>query len=101
MTPSQPLHGQRIPLADLLPAEKIDESQWCVLCTGGAEVVALLKTGSAFYALLLLRVCMAKAVIEDSGAVIMPVCALGRRRVRNQRCLTWASRQSGRTGIRS
>lgn len=61
------------PLADLLPAEKIEE---LVVRTrnGGAEVVALLKTGSAFYAPSAAAARMAKAVIEDSGAV-MPVCA--------------------------
>jgi malate dehydrogenase len=41
---------------------------------GGAEVVALLKTGSAYYAPSAAAARMAKAVIEDSGAII-PVCA--------------------------
>jgi len=61
------------PLSDLLPAEKIEE---LVVRTrnGGAEVVALLKTGSAFYAPSAAAARMAKAVIEDSG-VVMPVCA--------------------------
>lgn len=61
------------PLADLLSAEKIEE---LVVRTrnGGAEVVALLKTGSAYYAPSAAAARMAKAVIEDSGAV-MPVCA--------------------------
>ncbi|GAB3229910.1 malate dehydrogenase [Glycomyces halotolerans] len=61
------------PLADLLPAEKIDE---LVTKTrkGGAEIVALLKTGSAYYAPSAAAARMAKAVAEDSGAV-MPVCA--------------------------
>jgi malate dehydrogenase len=61
------------PLTDLLPADKIEE---LVVRTrnGGAEVVALLKTGSAFYAPSAAAARMAKAVIEDSGA-IMPVCA--------------------------
>ncbi|MBB5871588.1 malate dehydrogenase [Allocatelliglobosispora scoriae] len=61
------------PLADLLPAEKIEE---LVVRTrnGGAEVVALLKTGSAYYAPSAAAARMAKAVAEDSGA-IMPVCA--------------------------
>ena len=39
-----------------------------------SEVVALLKTGSAYYAPSAAAARMAKAVIEDSGAV-MPVCA--------------------------
>ncbi|HEU5128850.1 MAG TPA: malate dehydrogenase [Glycomyces sp.] len=61
------------PLADLLPAEKIDE---LVTKTrnGGAEVVALLKTGSAYYAPSAAAARMAKAVATDSGDV-MPVCA--------------------------
>jgi malate dehydrogenase len=61
------------PLSELLPAEKIEE---LVVRTrnGGAEVVALLKTGSAYYAPSAAAARMAKAVIEDSGAV-MPVCA--------------------------
>ncbi|MDP3972218.1 MAG: malate dehydrogenase, partial [Candidatus Nanopelagicales bacterium] len=41
---------------------------------GGAEVVALLKTGSAYFAPSAAAARMARAVIEDSGAV-MPVCA--------------------------
>ena len=41
---------------------------------GGAEVVALLKTGSAYYAPSAAAARMAKAVAEDSGEV-MPVCA--------------------------
>jgi malate dehydrogenase len=61
------------PLAELLPAAKIEE---LVTRTrnGGAEVVALLKTGSAFYAPSAAAARMARAVAEDSGAV-MPVCA--------------------------
>jgi malate dehydrogenase len=61
------------PLAELLPAETIED---LVTRTrnGGAEVVALLKTGSAFYAPSAAAARMAKAVAEDSGAV-MPVCA--------------------------
>jgi malate dehydrogenase len=61
------------PLAELLPAEKIEE---LVTRTrnGGAEVVALLKTGSAYYAPSAAAARMARAVAEDSGAV-MPVCA--------------------------
>ncbi len=61
------------PLSDVLPADKIAE---LVARTrnGGAEVVALLKTGSAYYAPSAAAARMARAVIEDSGAV-MPVCA--------------------------
>jgi malate dehydrogenase len=61
------------PLADLLPADKIEE---LVVRTrnGGAEVVALLKTGSAYYAPSAAAARMARAVAEDSG-VVLPVCA--------------------------
>ena len=71
-------------LADLLSAEKIEE---LVVRTrnGGAEVVALLKTGSAYYAPSAAAARMAKAVIEDSGAV-MPVCA-------------WVDGEYGITGV--
>ncbi len=61
------------PLSELLPADKIDE---LVTRTrnGGAEVVALLKTGSAYYAPSAAAARMAEAVAKDSGAS-MPVCA--------------------------
>jgi Malate/lactate dehydrogenases len=41
---------------------------------GGAEIVGLLKTGSAYYAPSAAAARMARAVHEDSG-VVMPVCA--------------------------
>jgi len=61
------------PLSDLLAADKIEE---LVVRTrnGGAEVVALLKTGSAYYAPSAAAARMARAVALDSGEV-MPVCA--------------------------
>jgi malate dehydrogenase len=61
------------PLTDLLPAADIDA---LVKRTrdGGAEINGLLKTGSAFYAPSAAAARMARAVIEDSGAVL-PVCA--------------------------
>ncbi len=60
------------PLSDVLDAAKIDELVDKTR-NGGAEVVALLKTGSAFYAPSAAAARMARAVAEDSGAV-MPVC---------------------------
>ena len=62
-----------VPLSQKLSAEEIDE---LVTRTrnGGAEIVALLKTGSAYYAPSAAAARMAKAVIEDAGNV-MPVCA--------------------------
>jgi malate dehydrogenase len=61
------------PLSDLLAADRIEE---LVTRTrnGGAEVVALLKTGSAYYAPSAAAARMARAVAEDTGAVL-PVCA--------------------------
>ncbi len=61
-------------------AELVDRTR-----NGGAEVVALLKTGSAYYAPSAAAARMAKAVIEDSGAV-MPVCA-------------WVDGEYGITGV--
>jgi malate dehydrogenase len=60
-------------LADLLSADAIDE---LVDRTrkGGAEVVALLKTGSAYFAPSAAAAKMVEAVIGDTGEM-MPVCA--------------------------
>ena len=72
------------PLADLLPQADID-----ALVTrtrnGGAEIISLLKTGSAYYAPSAAAARMARAVAEDSGAVL-PVCA-------------WVDGQYGITGV--
>jgi malate dehydrogenase len=61
------------PLADLLSPEKVEE---LVVRTrnGGAEVVGLLKTGSAYYAPSAAAARMARAVAQDTGE-IWPVCA--------------------------
>jgi len=61
------------PLADLLPAAEIEALAERTR-NGGAEVVALLKTGSAFYAPSAAAARMARAVAEDAGTVL-PVCA--------------------------
>jgi malate dehydrogenase len=65
------VHGKSI--IDVLGKEKVEE---LVNRTrnGGAEIVELLKTGSAYYAPSAAVARMAKAVHEDSGAVY-PVCA--------------------------
>jgi malate dehydrogenase len=60
------------PLDELLPADRI-EALVTRTRNGGAEVVALLKTGSAYFAPSAAAARMARAVAEDSGAV-MPVC---------------------------
>jgi malate dehydrogenase len=64
------VNGQ--PLTSLLAPADIDDLVERTR-NGGAEIVALLKTGSAYYAPSAAAARMAKAVIEDSGA-IMPVC---------------------------
>jgi malate dehydrogenase len=61
------------PLASLLSAEEI-EALVQRTRNGGGEINALLKTGSAYYAPSAAAARMARAVAEDSGAV-MPVCA--------------------------
>ncbi len=61
------------PLRDVLSAEDIDQLVDATR-NGGAEVVALLKTGSAYYAPSSAAAKMAEAVAKDSGAR-MPVCA--------------------------
>src|SRR3954449_9420725 len=72
------------PLSDVLDqakiAELVDRTR-----NGCAEVVALLKTGSAYYAPSASAARMARAVIEDSGAV-MPVC-------------TWVDGEYGISGV--
>jgi len=72
------------PLTDVLDQAKIDELVDRTR-NGGAEVVALLKTGSAYYAPSAAAARMAKAVAEDSGAV-MPVC-------------TWVDGEFGIAGV--
>jgi malate dehydrogenase len=61
------------PLSDVLAQDRIDHLVDRTR-NGGAEVVALLKTGSAYYAPSSAAARMARAVMTDSGAV-MPVCA--------------------------
>jgi malate dehydrogenase len=61
------------PLGEVLPAEKI-EALVTRTRNGGGEIVGLLKTGSAYFAPSAAAARMARAVAEDSGAVL-PVCA--------------------------
>ena len=72
------------PLAEVLSSEQIDQLVERTR-NGGAEIVALLKTGSAYYAPSAAVARMAKAVHEDSGEVF-PVCA-------------WVDGQFGITGV--
>jgi len=86
------------PLAELLPAGKIEE---LVTRTrnGGAEVVALLKTGSAYYAPSAAAARMARAVAEDSGA-ILPVCAWVDGEYGISGVYLGVEAELGRTGVR-
>jgi malate dehydrogenase len=61
------------PLTEVADAETIQE---LVTRTrdGGAEIVGLLKTGSAYYAPASAAAAMVRAVVTDSGD-LMPVCA--------------------------
>jgi malate dehydrogenase len=65
--------GQTTPLSEVMDAQTIERLVDRTRA-GGAEVVALLKSGSAFYAPSAAAARMARAVAQDSGAV-MPVCA--------------------------
>ena len=57
------------PLTELLPEERV-EALVARTVNGGAEVVALLKTGSAFYAPAASIVAMLEAILGDTGAVL-------------------------------
>ena len=89
--------GATRPLGELLDAGRIEE---LVVRTrnGGAEVVALLKTGSAYYAPSAAAARMARAVAEDSGAV-MPVCAWVDGEYGIQGVYLGVEAQIGRSGI--
>jgi len=58
-----------IPLPELLPKEKIDAIVKRT-ANGGAEIVALLKTGSAFYAPSAAAVQMAEAILFDKKHIL-------------------------------
>lgn len=63
-----------IPLTDILPKKKID-ALIDRTRKGGAEIVGLLKTGSAFYAPGAAAALMAEAIIKDKKQVL-PCCVL-------------------------
>ena len=67
------MFGRRQAAEDLLPPADVDELVERTR-NGGAEIVALLKTGSAYYAPSAAAARMARAVVDDAGAV-MPACA--------------------------
>ena len=58
-----------IPITELLPADKI-EAMCQRTAQGGAEIVGLLKTGSAYYAPASAAVEMAEAILKDKKKVL-------------------------------
>jgi malate dehydrogenase len=72
------------PLADVLSPEDIDQLVERTR-NGGGEIVALLKTGSAYYAPSAAAARMARAVAEDAE-VVLPVC-------------TWVDGEYGISGV--
>lgn len=62
------------PLTELLPADRIAEVVRRTV-NAGAEVVALLQSGSAFYAPAASVTAMVRAILHDTGEV-MPACVL-------------------------
>jgi malate dehydrogenase len=61
------------PLTEIVSPAEVDELVARTV-NGGAEVVALLKTGSAFYAPAASVASMVEAILSDSGSVL-PTCA--------------------------
>jgi len=83
-----------IPLPDLLPKERIEA---IVERTrkGGAEIVNLLKTGSAYYAPSAAAVEMVEAILKDKEKN-PTLRRLSRWRVWNQRTIRWRAREARR-----
>jgi len=86
------------PLSDLLSSDRIDALVERTR-NGGAEIVGLLKTGSAYYAPSAAAARMARAVHEDSGAV-MPVCAWVQGEYGLSGAYLGVEAEIGRAGIR-
>jgi malate dehydrogenase len=87
-----------IPITDLLPKEKIDALVERTR-NGGAEVVGLLKTGSAYFAPSAAAARMARAVAEDTGEV-MPVCAWVQGQYGIEDVYLGVTAEIGRDGVR-
>jgi malate dehydrogenase len=86
------------PLAELMPAAEI-EALVQRTRDGGAEIVGLLKTGSAYYAPSAAAARMARAVAEDSGTVL-PVCAWVDGQYGISGVYLGVEAEIGRTGVR-
>jgi malate dehydrogenase len=86
------------PLTELLGAEDIDALVQRTR-NGGAEVISLLKTGSAYYAPSAAAARMARAVAGDSGDVL-PVCAWVDGEYGISGVYLGVEAEIGRTGVR-
>ncbi|HEY3260496.1 MAG TPA: malate dehydrogenase [Pseudonocardiaceae bacterium] len=86
------------PLSEVLDQASIDELVQRTR-NGGAEVVALLKTGSAYIAPSAAAARMARAIADDSGAV-MPVCAWVDGEYGISGVYLGVEAELGRTGVR-
>jgi malate dehydrogenase len=86
------------PLAELMPAADI-EALVQRTRDGGAEIVGLLKTGSAYYAPSAAAARMARAVAADSGDVL-PVCAWVDGEYGISGVYLGVEAEIGRTGVR-
>jgi malate dehydrogenase len=86
------------PLAELMPAGDI-EALVQRTRDGGAEIVGLLKTGSAYYAPSAAAARMARAVATDSGDVL-PVCAWVDGEYGISGVYLGVEAEIGRTGVR-
>jgi malate dehydrogenase len=86
------------PLTELMPAAGI-EALVQRTRDGGAEIIGLLKTGSAYYAPSAAAARMARAVAEDSGAVL-PVCAWVDGQYGISGVYLGVEAEIGRTGVR-
>ena len=91
-----------IPLPDLVKMRWISQDKLNAIVDrtrkGGGEIVALLKTGSAYYAPASSAIQMAESYLKDKKR-ILPVRRLSQRRVRRQRSLRWRAHRD-RSGWR-
>ncbi|MCP4716821.1 MAG: malate dehydrogenase [Deltaproteobacteria bacterium] len=86
-----------VPLADLLPQETIDTMVERTV-KGGAEIVALLKTGSAFYAPATASAQMVEAILMDHKK-ILPCATLLEGEYGIENTVVGVPVKLGRTGI--
>jgi malate dehydrogenase len=88
-----------VPLPDVLPPDAVAEVVRRTV-NGGAEVVSLLKTGSAFYAPGASVASMVAAILGDSGEV-MPSCVLLEGQYGLAGIYLGVPAELGRAGVRS